>query len=304
MYETVVVPLDGSELSEVALPYAEELAGRLGSAIKLVYVSDSMDSQYQHMRQFYLDKVADNIKHEAAKHIPAGEKREAKVTATVLIGNPAEEIVGYADKEGAGLIVMATHGRSGLGRWALGSVADKVVRSASQPVALIRAKEARPDIRQRGVLTRILIPLDGSKESESALLCIAEFMAKLKVDVVLLQVLATGYQTLTAEGYEYVVFPENQIASDRAYAKAYLEKAARTLARPGLTIKTDVKLGNSADEIVTYAAEMNADMIAMATHGRSGIGRWVLGSVAEKVVRSGTVPTLLVRVPGACAIEQ
>lgn len=304
MYEKIVVPLDGSELSEVALPYAEELAGRLGSAISLIFVSDAVDGQYQHMRQFYLEKVADTIKHEAARYIPAGEKRTVNVTSTVLIGNPAEEIVRYADKEGAGLIVMATHGRSGLGRWALGSVADKVVRSASQPVALIRAKEARPDIRQSGVLNRMLIPLDGSKEGESALPCIAEFIAKLKVEVVLLQVLSTGYQTLTAEGYEYVVFPENQIASDRAYAQAYLDKAARTLARPGLTIKSVVKLGNAADEIVTYAGEMKADMIAMATHGRSGLGRWVLGSVAERVVRSGTVPTLLVRVPGACSIEQ
>ncbi|MBI2851608.1 MAG: universal stress protein [Chloroflexi bacterium] len=304
MYEKIVVPLDGSELSELALPYAEELAARLGATVSLIYVSETVDGQYEHMRQFYLEKVADTFKHEASRYIPAGEERPVKVSFTVLVGNPAEEIVRFADREGAGLIVMATHGRSGPGRWALGSVADKVVRAASQPVALIRAKGARPDIRQRSILNRVLIPLDGSTESESAIPCIAEFIARLKVEVVLLEVLSTGYQTLTAEGYQYVVFPENQIESDRAHAKAYLDKIARRLERPEMTVSSEVKLGNAADEIVSFAGEMKADMIAMATHGRSGIGRWVLGSVAERVVRSGTVPTLLVRVPGACAVEE
>lgn len=303
MYEKILVPLDGSELSEVALPYAEELAGRLGSDVTLLYVSDSIDDQYRRMRELYLDKVAEATRRAAAKFLDPSEKKKVKVSSTTLIGNPAEEIVRYADKEGMGLIIMATHGRSGIGRWALGSVADKVVRSASQPVALIRATSPRPDIRKKGILNRVLIPLDGSREGETAIPCIAELMANLKVEVVLFQVLATGYQTLAAEGYEYVFYTEQQMESDRVHAEAYLARVAARLKRPGVTVRSEIKFGNAADEIVSFAGNIQADMIAMATHGRTGIGRWVLGSVAERVVRAGNTPVLLVRVPGACSIE-
>ncbi len=304
MYEKILVPLDGSELSEVTLPYAEELAGRLGSDVTLLYVSDSVDDQYRHMRELYLDKVAEATRQGAARYLEPSEKKKVKVNSTTLIGNPAEEIVRYADKKGVGLIIMSTHGRSGIGRWALGSVADKVVRSASQPVALIRAKGARRDIRKKGILNRVLIPLDGSKEGETAIPCIGALVATLKTEVVLLQVLATGYQTMAAEGYEYVVYTKQQIESDRAYAKAYLDRVAARLKRPGVTVKSEVKFGNAADEIVSFAGNIQADMIAMATHGRSGLGRWVLGSVTERVVRAGNTPVLLVRVPGACSVEE
>ena len=303
MYEKILVPLDGSEFSEVALPYAEELAGRLGSAVTFLYVSESADDQYRRMREFYLEKIAEDTKHAAARYAKSPGKMDIKVNSVLLTGNPAEQILNYADKEEIGLIVMATHGRSGIGRWALGSVADKVVRSATQPVALIRAKNARPDIRKNGILSRVLITLDGSEEGETAVPCISALVTSLKTEVVLLQVLATGYQTLTAEGYEYVVFPEQQMESDRAHAKDYLEKTAAKMKQPGMTIRSEVKFGNAAEEIVSFADEIKADMVAMATHGRSGLGRWVLGSVAERVVRSGNTPVLLVRVPGACAVE-
>ena len=303
MYEKILVPLDGSELSEVSLPYAEDLAGRLGSAVTLIYVSESLDDPNFHMRKFYLDKIAEAVRQGAAKHLQPSEKKKIKVNYDIIVGNPAEEIVKYADKNDVGLIVMSTHGRSGIGRWALGIVADKVVRVASQPVAIIRAKGARADIRERGVLKRMLIPLDGSQEGEAAVPCIADFIAKLKAEVVLLQVVATGYQTMTAEGYEYVVYTEQQMESDRSHAKDYLDKMAARLKQPGVTVKTEVKFGTAADEIISFADEIHADMVAMATHGRSGIGRWVLGSVADRVLRAGNTPVLLVRVPGACSVE-
>lgn len=304
MYEKVLVPLDGSELAEVALPYAEELAGRLGSSVNLIYVSESADDQYRRMHEFYLEKIAEVTKQGAARYLKASERGKVMVDSTVLTGNPAEEIVRYADKENVGLIVMATHGRSGIGRWALGSIADKVVRSASQPVALIRAKGARPDVREKGILNRALIPLDGSKESESAIPCIAELVVQLKAEAVLFQVLTLGYHTMTAQGYEYVIYPAQQMESDRIHAKAYLDKVGASLKKRGVTVRSEVKFGSAADEIVRFAEEIKADMVAMATHGRSGLGRWVLGSVAERVVRAGNTPVLLVRVPGACSVEE
>lgn len=306
MHEKIVVPLDGSEVAEVALPYAEELAGRLGSAVTLLHVCESADDPNRRMHQMYLEKLVDATKQGAESYMPSSErgKREVRVQTAMLTGNPAEEIIRYAEKEEAGLVIMATHGRSGIGRWALGSVADKIVRSAAQPVLLIRARGASAGVRARKMLGRVLIPLDGSKEGETALPCIAALVTSLSTEVTLLQVLALGYQTMTAQGYEYVIYPAQQTEADRVRAKGYLDGVAGCLKQPGMTVKSEVKFGNAADEIIKTADEINADLVAMATHGRSGLGRWVLGSVADRVLRSGNKPLLLVRVPGACAIEE
>lgn len=299
MYEKILVSLDCSALAEVALPYAEELAGRLGSEVDLVYVSELAEDPNQRVHQFYLEKRAETTKESARRYIEKGRRRVIKVKSTILVGNPAEKIVEYADEKDIGLIVMATHGQSGIRRWALGSVADKVVRATTRPVALIRAKGARPDVREKGILNKALVPLDGSREGEAAVPYIAELASKLKAEVVLFQVLPPGYYTTTAEGYNYIIYPENLMASDKAHAKDYLEKVGARLKRKGVTVKSEVRFGNAAEEIIRLADEINADLVAMSTHGRSGVGRWVFGSVADRVLHEGNTPLLLVRAPRA-----
>ena len=150
MYERILVPLDGSQLAEVALPYAEELAGRLGSEVTLVYVRESTEDLDHHMHQFYLERMVESTKLAAASYAKKPDKA-VQVKSVVLVGNPAERIVEYADKEDTGLIALATHGRCGITRWALGSVANKVVRATRRPVALIRASGARADVRKKGI---------------------------------------------------------------------------------------------------------------------------------------------------------
>lgn len=299
MYEKILVPLDGSALAEVALPYAEELAGRLGSEVTLAYVSESAEDQYQHMHQFYIQKIVETTKQGAERYLEKPQGRTIKVKSAILFGNPAEKIVDYADKEDVGLIVMATHGQSGIRRWALGSVADKVVRATQRPVVLIRAKGSRPDVREKGILNRALVPLDGSKEGEVIIPYIKELASKLRAEVILLQVIAIGYQAITAEGYEYVMFSEQQMASDKAFAKGYLDKVGARLRRKGVAAKSEVRFGNAAEEIINLAGKIHADVVAMSTHGRSGVGRWVFGSVSERVLHEGGTPLLLVRAPGA-----
>ena len=295
MYEKILVPLDGSELAEVALPYAEELAGRLGSQISLLYVSESPEDHYQRMHQFYIEKTAETTKEGAGRYIEKPEGKAIKVESRILVGNAAEEIVEYASKEDICLIVMATHGRSGISRWALGSVADKVVRSTERPVGLIRAKGARPDVREKGILNKVLVPLDGSKEGEAVMPYIEELSSRFKAEIVLLQVLSTSYQAIASEGYGYVTYTDKQIESDKASARDYLEKAGARLKQKSVTVKSEVRLGIAAEEIIKLADEMYADVVAISTHGRSGIGRWAFGSVADRVLHEGNTPLLLVR---------
>lgn len=299
MYEKMLVPLDGSELAEVALPYASELAGRLGADITLLYVMESGEEQYQRMHQMYLQKTADVVKRRAKFHSTGSENRLGKVQSAILRGNPAEGIVQYANKKDIGLIVMATHGRSGIKRWALGSVADKVLRATNLPVALIRAKGAAPIVREQGILKKMLVPLDGSKEGETVLAYIEEIAFKLKVQVVLLQVVELGYFAIAAEGYNYIIYSNRQMESFKGYAQKYLDEVVTRLKSKGVMAEAVVAAGNAAEEIITLADNIHTDLVAMSTHGRSGVGRWVFGSVAEKVLYEGNAPLLLVRVPKA-----
>jgi nucleotide-binding universal stress UspA family protein len=296
MYKKLLVPLDGSKLAEVALPYAEELAGRLGSRVDLFYVSESTNIVDQHNSQFYLKNKADAIKDIIKLYSKEFDRnQETRVASVLETGHPAEKIIEYAEKEDIGMTIMSTHGRSGVLRWTLGSVADKVVRGTRKPVMLIRAKNARSDIHDKKLLSKMLVPLDGSREGETVIPHVAELANRLKAEVNLIQVLPVGYQ-LVATG-DYIAYTDKQMESDKASAKKYLGNLETQLKKNDVNVKTIIKLKNvnAAEEIIAFADEIKADVVVMATHGRSGIGRWVLGSTAERVLHDGNTPIMLVR---------
>jgi len=158
-------------------------------------------------------------------------------------------------------------------------------------VALIRAKGARPDVRGKDTLDKALVPLDGSKESEAVIPYIEELASKLEVEVTLLHILAPHY-------YIYSETQLKQMESLRTSAKGYIERVAAQLKQKGIAATAEfreVTQGAEAEEIIKLADETQADVVAMSTHGRSGIGRWVLGSVADRVLHEGNTPLLLVR---------
>ncbi len=181
-------------------------------------------------------------------------------------------------------------------RWALGSVADKVVRATARPVVLTRGKDSLPETREKGILNKILIPLDGSRNAEIVIPYIEELAARLKGEVILLQALARGYQTIS----DYVALTAEQLESDKATAVHYFDKIAAQLKKKSITVTTEVRLiiqeGRAADEIIDFAGQIRADLVAMSTHGRSGVRRWVFGSVAERILREGNIPALTNRV--------
>ena len=302
MYKRILVPLDGSELAEVALPYAEELSVKLGIGIELLRAvalpvySEPLGGVYNVEQELafksgakeYLSRVGCRLK-----------ERGIDVRPGVVSSTAAEGIIDCASKDGVELIVLATHGHSGLTRWALGSVADRIIRGTDKPVVLIRAKEHQPAVSEQGVIKKIVVPLDGSKESEAVIPCVTWFAAGLGAEVILFQALAGGFHTITAEGYDYTIYPEQQIASDKAFAENYLTMAGKQFEEKGIGLSYEVRVGDAAEEIIEFANDLGADMVAMSTHGRSGVSRWVLGSVAEKVLREGNKPLLLVRAPGA-----
>jgi nucleotide-binding universal stress UspA family protein len=271
--EKMVVPLDGSKLAEIALPYAEELGARTGSDIVLLSVLEFADPTYQ----TYLRKVVDVTKRHAGKYMVIPGSKEIEVYATTRNGNPAEAIVDFACKWGHKLIVMATHGRSGIGRWAVGSVADKVVRAATNsPVLLIRGKKARPDVRQKRLLRKALVPLDGSIPSQAVIPYISQLATKLDMELTIFQVV-----------------PQND--KEQACAESYLQARCAELERQGVAANCRVRVGSPADEIIDLADELAVDLVAMSTGGKNGIVPWTLGSVAQKILLAGSTPLLLVK---------
>jgi nucleotide-binding universal stress UspA family protein len=290
MFERILVPLDSSKLAEVALPYAEEIAGRLVSDVKLVHIVESDTDPYRNMRQVYLQKMAEVTRSGVEKHLIKPPEREIKVDPIILVGDPAWEIVNYADEESIGLIVMVTRGLSGIKRWTLGNVADRVVRTTEMPVVLIRAKGDRLGGHEKGIFNKVLVCLDGSRESEAILTYVGELASKFKAEVVLIEVAEKGYYFAKAGGYEYVFYPEEQTRSAKAFIKDYLDKVGSQLKQKGIAVNSEVRVGDAAEEIIRFADEISADVVAMTTHGRSGIARWAVGSVADKVLREGTPP--------------
>ena len=297
MFEKIVVPLDGSKLAEVALPYAEELGVKMGSDIVLLTINESEDSKELQNYCIYITKIKEATRGHAKKYIENESGEAIEVAIANQTGDPAKGIIDYTLTLNFPLIIMASHGRSGMSRWAVGSVADKVVRSSSlQPVMLIRAKDSRSDIRDKRLLRKALVPLDGSSESEAVIPYIEELASELKAEVTLLLVAEQPYHVYReGEGVVRVHYTEDEIKQLKASIEGYLEKLASRFYGRGIATKCEVRVGVPAEEIIMVAEEIHADLVAMSTHGWSGIGRWVFGSVAEKVLHEGNTPLLLVR---------
>ncbi len=149
---------------------------------------------------------------------------------------------------------------------------------------------------------RILVPLDGSKMGETALTHVQHLLSKMgpdvKTEVVLLQVISSlSHYVIAGEASVQVPYTEKEIEQIKRKVRNYLNKTGETLKAQGVTVKAKVATGKPADEIVKAAEELKADLIAMSTHGRSGLSRLTFGSVTDKVLRTGTVPVLVVRAP-------
>lgn len=276
-FKNVVVPLDGSPLAEVALPYAEEIAGKAGSDIILLTVLPSEETNEYQNHYNYATKIAESTRRHAEEYIELSENKDVKVGIATRSGNPAEGILDYVNKGYMSLIVMATHGRSGVSRWAMGSVADKVVRATKrQPLLLIRASGAHPDIRDKRTLKKALVPLDGSMESEVVIAYMLEIATDLQMELTLLQVIPKT----------------NHMHAD---AEAYLHNICSQLEDRGIATRYEVRVGAVADQIIDFANEIASDMVAMSTQGQSAISLRPLGSVAQKVLLGSNLPLLLIK---------
>ncbi len=309
MYRRMLVPLDGSELAEVVFTYVKEIAGRLDLEVILLHIISPEEGDFfAPVHRAYIKQTAETIRRlsrEVQKRTgiqPGGKPVE--VRGELAVGSPPEEILRYADEKDADFILMATHGRSGIRHWALGNVPDKILRASKVPVLLVRAGIPDETPYDKWPKKTILVPLDGSELAESVLPHV-ETLAKQRgtepLDVVLLRVceppVTTSYYATELSGVplNWGDYIQQETARGKQVANNYLAGIEKRFRDININVRSEVLVGKAADEIVDYAIKNPFNLIVMATHGRSGIRRWVYGSVAESVLLGVASPILLVR---------
>jgi nucleotide-binding universal stress UspA family protein len=229
------------------------------------------------------------------------------VSASLLEGDVAATLCAHAADTGADLVVMATHGRGPLGRFWLGSVADEVLRRLPVPLLLVRPGEEPPDLAAEPALRRVLVPLDGDPLAEQVLEPAAALAQLVGAEITLLRVVRPAGPVPAdlpegAAGREAAALLEQVRGLHRQVlreAEGYLTRVAGRLRAPGRRVQTKVVVGeHAASAILDEARDGGADLIALATHGRHGLPRLLLGSVADKVVRGAAAPVLVLRPQG------
>ncbi len=246
----------------------------------------------------YASQIFERVETEIKRGLDAVVKRlnEAGVKAqsVVSFGKPAEEIVRVAEHEGCDLIAMSTHGRNALGRGILGSVTDKIIHSSNLPTLTMTPERAKEYGEEGAAISRILVPLDGSKAAESALPYVEQLARKLALEIVLVRVVnIVGGLAPYMDGHPYEGYVD--LESDvEAEAATYLQGIAKSLNAKGLKVEWKILKGSIAQSIIDLARENPQDIIALTTRGRSGITRWIMGSVAEALVRASGDPVLVI----------
>lgn len=307
--QTILVPLDGSPLSEQVLPYVRLLAPILAANVRLLHVITEVDREgiitsgtlrpygpagalvtYGELAPRAWDFLRANAEaYLAALAAPLSEAGLV-VEVDVQAGAPADRIVEGAEQRDVALIAMATHGYGGLRRWALGSVTDRVIHATTTPLFIVRsAAHVSPGDH---ALTRILLPLDGSDLARQALPLAIELAKRAHAELVVLR----------------AVEPYSQYASllimQRTQAAQDLHALAAELRQQQVVVTPIVAIGSAAEAIINEAAQRGVDLIVMATHGYGGLQRWALGSVADKVLQAAPMPILLVRAQPSTGEQQ
>ena len=290
MYTKILVPLDGSTLSEEVLPYVRSLAQAMSVPVELLRVNDTTQVTTAHVHGGeYFEKVK------------ASFFGITDVKHTIESGNPAGIIVDLAAQYPGTLIAMATHGYSGAQRWLLGSVAEKVLRAAKNDLLVVRSEDGRTG--GEAPLKTFLVPLDGSESAEKALPTVSGLAARLQSEVVLVRVV-TRFYFLPPDGVlpvfgANIPDPKMLWAEAREEAANYLADKVERLRAEGLAQVSSLLIDGGAEgaaaDIIDLAAKTADNLVVMSTHGRSGVGRWLIGSVVERVVRHSSGPVLVIR---------
>jgi nucleotide-binding universal stress UspA family protein len=307
MFRSVLVPLDGSPFGEQALPTALSLARWAKAELKIVHVHTplvvvygdtpamfdlSLDNRIKEQHQAYLARIVHRL----------ASQTDVPVQSVLLEGEIVPRLLEYVADKRVDLVVMTTHGRGPVGRFWLGSVADELVRHLPMPTLLLRPQETPPDWHAEVAFRHILLPLNGAPLGEQIIEPATALGRLTDAEYTLLRVVPPVHPVhLQLEGANLFQITEsvsNQIdvAQKRLTqeAESYLDGVARLFRDKNLRVQTRVVVHDQpAVAILEEKKAMGADLVALETHGRHGLSRLIWGSVADKVIRGGSLPVLV-----------
>ncbi len=278
---TILFPTDFSENAQQAFPLSCSLARDCGARIVVLYVVPPPIGHDQLLARRNPDEYHAGS-WQALRQVQAPDEN-VQVEHRLEDGDAAKEILKVADDVQSGLIVMGTHGRTGLGRAIVGSVAEQVLRGATCPVLTVRKGSVMPKIQT------ILLPMDFSESSESALRVAFSLARDYHARLIILHVASPG-----------LAMPYSEFQKTLEQSSGYrreLEEKLRQCQKPECNAEFRVEEGDAADQIIRVAQQAHCDLIVMGTHGRTGLPRLLLGSVAEKVLRTAPCPVLMLKSP-------
>jgi nucleotide-binding universal stress UspA family protein len=292
----ILAGLDGSPLAETILPFIETLAKMTGAEITLFHAVSLPASVPQLADYPSIDQVVRRARQLAEDYLHEQRHRSAdtgvRTSVAVVLGDPAQEIVRYAEREGFDLVALATHGRSGVQRWAHGSVADRVLHTTTIPLLLIRPGDGWAAV-PRGI-QQIVVPLDGSPEAEASLRIAEPLASRCHLPLVLVRFVEPLMLDFAADpsGVAYVDFQRITDGMLKT-ARDYQEGTASKLRQQGVSVSAEVSVAPPADGIATYTNAHPSSLVVLTTHGRSGWRRFLLGSVARRVVQTVAAPIVI-----------
>ncbi len=302
-FRSILVPLDGSPFAEQAVPLASRIAQRSGSKLRLAFVhklpAPPVDSAAAKLFTS-IEAVTRKAERAYLRGIQA-KLREGGIrlsSAVTLTGDPGPALAQYAREMAIDLVVMATHGRGGIRRAWLGSVADHLIRHLEVPVLLVRPTEGAAPQGRPGA-GRILVPLDGSPLAEEALDAGAALARIWDTELTLLQVVRPVLPSPDMALPVPSAYDEELTAMCRTQAQDYLDDVVERLHDRGLRATGVAVVGwSTVDSLLDVARPEHIALVVLATHGRGGLRRLALGSVADKLVRGADVPVLVFRPAG------
>ncbi len=292
MYTKMVVLLDGSELAEVVFDYAQELSGRMHLDVQLLHVCSPQEVAQLPMRRAYMERMAEELCAKAeefsANYGKDSTAQCIQARGNVVVGYPAEEILKFVDQNDIDLVMMSTHGSSGVKAWDLGEVTNKVVHASKVPVWLVPTELREEVIADVLPKRSMVVPLSGSKQSGAAIPHALDIMTQrgAESELVLLHVVDVPYMPMTREAL-------NDLDAHRVQMKTYLDGLAQPIRESGLVVRTEVLSGDPAQAIIDYLKGNPTQLLVMATRGKSRLNRMIFGSVTESVIHMVKVTPLL-----------
>ena len=294
-HDKILVPLDGSAFAESSLPAAIGMAQSLGATIELVTVFEDQPflSGTDLTAQKYKTWLAQYL-HEVVARV--ARISDVAVSFVIIDGQPSKRLVEHAKRSHADLMVMSTHGRGALSRAWLGSVADHVLKGVAIPILLVRADESgSTDLSRNIKLNHVIAAVDGSELAEQSLGWAARIAKQTGATLTLLRAVEPPTPLASADMAPAMVDFSTTMRQDQEDAEAYLSGLGQRLRDGGIKVETRALAGSHpAQGILDFSLQHDVDLIIIATHGRTGVARLVLGSVADKVVRGSHTAVLLI----------